>query len=133
MDKILSLKKLEDHKTGKPSQDSCLSIFLIKSNDKYFSFQVEENTKSDINKIANLGANFGYFQYKKYKVFVLTRDYFYDFFDKTTDILSFNFIYKTPNIKYNPREENYLNIWHYKYENGRFSEEGPPQLEELKN
>ena len=70
---------------------------------------------------------FGFFRYKNYKIFVLAVDGFYDFFSATIENETFDFVYKFKSpaaFDY----QHYLAIWHYQYDKGHFSEEGPPAI-----
>ena len=133
MDIVLNPKNADEYDRDKNSRDSCLFIIFFKSAN-HSSFQIEKNTKPVSNMLANRfiinKGSFGCFLYKNYKVFVLAVNGFYDFFKLTNENKAFDFVYKSQSnapFVY----EHYLAIWHYQYENGRFSVEGPPEVKEL--
>ncbi|MFI5160012.1 MAG: hypothetical protein ACHQHN_01990 [Sphingobacteriales bacterium] len=134
MDLVLNPKNPDGFERPNSSGDSCFMIAIFKSGDNVFSFQIERNSKSVTDTLVNLltynRANFGYFQYKNYKVFAYTKNDFYDFFKGTFDTVTFDFISRikvTHTLSYG----HYSGVWHYQYVNEKFSVEGPPAVKEL--
>ncbi|HTD98654.1 MAG TPA: hypothetical protein VK668_05185 [Mucilaginibacter sp.] len=134
MDLVLNPNNKDKFERTNNSTDSCFLIYFFKEKTGNYIFQIEKNTKLVTDTLVNLMAsrkfNFGYFRYKKYKVFIWANDLFYDFFNKTSETITFDFVSKLPN-PLSLGNEHYLAIWHYQYENGRFSVEGPPPVMEL--
>lgn len=133
MDIVLNPKNADEYDHDKNSTDSCFFIIFYKTTG-HSSFQIEKNTKPITDVLANRfvvnKGSFGCFLYKNYKVFVLAVNGFYDFFNMTNENKTFDFVYKIQ-ITVPLVFEHYLATWHYQYENGRFSVEGPPMLKEL--
>lgn len=130
MDEVLNPKNAHRRDT-QASSDSCYWIYFFKANDtNHFIFQIEKNPKSVINVLINntiSNLNVGYFQYKKYKIFVEPDPGLYDFFNKTSRTQTFDFIYKLESTQ--PLGHSYYqDIWHYQYEGNRLSIEGPPRV-----
>ncbi|MBS1524228.1 MAG: hypothetical protein JST19_01185 [Bacteroidetes bacterium] len=130
MDIVLDPNNADKFERSNNSTDSCFLIYFFKPGDNPYVFQIEKNTKAVTNTITNSlvrNPGLGIFQYKNYKVFVIAGNGFYDFFNRTDQTATFDFIYKlqTPAPLEN---EHFLAIWHYQYENGKFSVEGPPAV-----
>jgi len=132
MDKILDPKNAQMQQSADNPSDVCYLIDLLKNDDKYFSLQIEKNTKPVTNTLLNGMAletdNVGCFEYKKKIIFVWADKSFSTLFAKTHEKKTFDFVYKIANPE--PLgNEYFLDIWHYQYKNGHMSVEGPPRVE----
>jgi len=132
MDIILNPKNAQMQQSTENPQDVCYIIDLLKNNDKYFSLQIEKDTKPITNTLINGMAietdNVGCFEYKKKIIFVWADKAFSNLFIKTQMKRTFGFVYKVQNPE--PLgNEYFLDIWHYQYKNGHMSVEGPPRVE----
>jgi len=129
LDIILKQKKRNTQSENKFQADSSLVIYILKFKD-YVSFGIAEKSNAVMNGIINkmffYKANFGCFQYHQKNIFVWTKDQFYDFLVKTSDTRELDFIFKIGSYK-QPADEQIIN-WHYKYQDGHFSIEGPPSV-----
>ncbi|HZY40248.1 MAG TPA: hypothetical protein VFE53_26525 [Mucilaginibacter sp.] len=119
--------------------DSCWRIEIYK--EKYLLFQLAETNMPTVNYVINRSltndkgksiSNFGYFQYRGHKIFVLMNEYFDDFFTKSTKLTMFNFIYKLNKDAPAPVPQMlFRNVQTYKYFGSHFSpyvdiSPGPP-------
>jgi hypothetical protein len=135
MDIVLNPKNEDKFERVKsPIDSSCFIIDFLKDGDNYFSIQIEKNTKPVTNILLNgmeiEKDHVGYFQYRKHKIFVWADVGFYDFFNKTSETKTFDFVYKLQNPDALGNEY-FLAIWHYQYKNSHFSVEGPPRVMKL--
>jgi hypothetical protein len=105
---------------------NCMWLSAFKEKDPgSFVFQVEDFTRSAVNKNINKAAsqhlNYGYFQYKKTNIFVSTGNDLYGFLNETAQSQSFNFIYQLTNPKPIDPLGPHGGLWVYCYQNGHFS------------
>jgi hypothetical protein len=131
MDMVLKEEKLSGPENKNLLADNCWRMEIRKIDGNYISFQVVKNRKPIINYILNgLDADridYGYFNYRGSKVFVLTSAGFHDFFAKPSGSTTLSFIYKLGTDTRRPPDGLlYERVFHYKYSDGHFSIEGQP-------
>jgi hypothetical protein len=131
MDMILKAEMLSGPEDSHLLADNCWRMEIRKIEDNYISFQIVKNRKPVINYILNGldvdRISYGCFQYRGSKIFVLSNTGFHDFFAKSPQFTTANFIYKLGNADRRPPNELlYEKVFHYKYADGHFSIEGPP-------
>ncbi len=129
MDTVLKNKvKYDRNKTGF-FEKSYWRLEVFK--ESYPMFQIFENNGTVINyvinKIVGNPVNYGCFSYRGCMVFVWTGGDFHDFFSSTSEVKTFNFIYKLNGTEAIPSPQLVNNGQQlYKYLNGQFSDPGPP-------
>jgi len=133
MDMILKAEKQSNPEDNHLLADNCWRMEIRKIENNYISFQVVKNRKPVINYILNGldfdRINYGYFQYRGSKIFVLSSTGFRDFFAKPPQFATFSFIYKLADETPRPADELlYERVFHYKYTDGHFSIEGQPTV-----
>ena len=132
MDMILKAEKLSGPEDKTLLVDNCWRMEIRKIENNYISFQIVKNRKPVINYILNGldvdRMNYGCFQYRGSKIFVLSSTGFRDFFARPPQLATFSFIYKLGAEVSRPSDELlYERVFHYKYTDGHFSIEGQPQ------
>jgi hypothetical protein len=126
MDMVLDPNNQKSHSVRRDVAGSCFMITLDKVRDNYFTFEINKHTDTVTNTLIN-GIEvekdyFGYFTYKKYKIFVWADAGFGNFFSKTGTKTTFDFVYQLQHP--DPLGNGYtLAQWHYQYKDGHFSVE----------
>jgi len=131
MDMILKVEKLSGPEDKNLLVDNCWRMEIRKIGNNYISFQIVKNRKPVINYILNGldvdRINYGCFQYRGSKIFVLSSMGFHDFFIRPSQSATFSFIYKLGDDARRPSNELlYERVFHYKYADGHFSIEAQP-------
>ena len=127
MDMILDPKNQKSHFVRSDVAGCCFMITLGKVQDNYFTFEINKHTDTVTNILIN-GMEvekdyFGYFPYKKYKVFVWADAGFGNFFYKTGAKTTFDFVDQLQHPDPLGNEGYILAQWHYQYKDGHFSVE----------
>jgi hypothetical protein len=114
------------------SKDDWIELFMNKPEGQTFEFFLDVESRTNMNININVitrdkSALYGYFLYKRYKVFVWTLDHFDNFFAKTSENKSYKFIFKLKNpdsfdVPFPSREGRYT----YKKNRGFKSDPIPP-------
>ncbi|MGZ3777719.1 MAG: hypothetical protein ACXVI9_09050 [Mucilaginibacter sp.] len=126
MDMVLSPNNQKVHSVTNYAAGTCFMITMDKIQDNYFTFEINKHTDTVTNTLIN-GMEvekdyFGYFTYKKCKIFVWADAGFGNFFSKTGTKTTFDFVYLLGHPdSLGPAYT--LAQWHYQYKDGHFSVE----------
>ncbi|HTK20201.1 MAG TPA: hypothetical protein VL442_11825 [Mucilaginibacter sp.] len=112
----------------KPLADSCIVIQLHKGTNNIF-FRIKATSREQVNISLNLTSTderqrVGYFNYKRYKIFVVgDKDNFYGFFKPTKAFETFPFIYAVDlkKLSISDLTVDFKAVWNYDYKDGLFS------------
>jgi len=142
IDSLMDIVMIKRSKTfvdrKKPSGESCFLLYYYNEVvPGTFSFVVQEETTKGaneyLNKILKNRNQIGYFTYQNEIIFVCTGEKLYDFFIKTTEFKSFDFLYKVHHT-YSFNAANLLGDWVCSRQGGQFiNYTGPVVLAPVKN
>lgn len=134
IDNLIDIIKTKPYPQG---NDNYILMLFFKQKDKNgFIFQIEQSALPFANRsvfdLAAPGFNYGYFEYQNKKVFFSTGGKLNDFFTKTAQNKTINFINNPPKTDpRDPADPQHTQL--YIYKNGHFSNYVPPVITLIKN